>query len=115
MSHKEINLRSKSQDAAATEIMYEIAACRADGIELIRFNISYGDSNESITEGKRILSSIVRTLKNMKQKGSIQFIATPDSFESGSTESSFLYNKFPSLFSSKPTCSEDESFIYVKL
>lgn len=115
MIYKEILLRSKSADAAVTEIMYEIAACRADGVELIRFNISYGDDMESMNDGGKIISLLLRTLKNMKQKGSIQFIATPDSFKMGSTESSFLYNKYPSLFSTAPTCADGESFVFVKL
>ena len=80
MSYKEILLRSRTADAAVTEIMYEIAACRADGVELIRFNISYGNAMESMNEVGKIISALLRTLKNMKQKGSIQFLATPDSF-----------------------------------
>lgn len=115
MSYREINLRSVSADAAATEIMYEIAAARADGVELIRFDISYSDGSKTITEWKRIVSSAIRLLKGMKQKGSIQFIATPESFEVGSTESSFLYNKYPSVFETAPTVANGEIFIFVKL
>ncbi len=115
MSYKEILLRSRTADAAVTEIMYEIAACRADGVELIRFNISYGNAMESMNEVGKIISALLRTLKNMKQKGSIQFLATPDSFINGSTESSFLYNKYPSIFSSAPSCTDGDSFIFVKL
>ena len=39
MSYKEINLRALTPESAVTEIMYEIAACRADNIDLIRINI----------------------------------------------------------------------------
>ena len=115
MSYKEINIRSFGADSVATEIMYEIAAARADAVEIIRFNIFYGLDADTMNEGKKIYSSAIRLLKNMKQKGSIQFIATSDSFESGSTESSFLYNKYPSLFESSPVAEEGKSFIYVKL
>lgn len=115
MSYKEITLRSVSVDTQATEIMYEIAACRADRVELIRFNISYGISAEAMNETKKMFSSAVRLLKNMKQKGSIQFIATPDSFESGSTESIFLYNKYPDLFEGSDAMQNGDSYIFVKL
>ena len=115
MSYREINLRSASADAVATEIMYEIASCRADGVELIRFNISYGINLEAMNEVKKILSSATRLLKNMKQKGSIQFIATSDSFESGSTESSFLYNKYPELFEGSAVLDAGDNYIFVKL
>ena len=115
MSYREINLRSVSADAVATEIMYEIAAARADGVELIRFDISYSDGSKTMIDGKRIISSAIRVLKGMKQRGSVQFIATPESFENGSTESSFLYNKYPSIFETAPTVRDGESFIFVKL
>ena len=115
MIYKEILLRSCAPDAAVTEIMFEIAACRADGVELIRFNISYGNAMESMNEVGKILSTLLRTLKSMKQKGSIQFIATPDSLKNGSTESSFIYNKYPSIFSSAPSCADGERFIFVKI
>ncbi len=115
MSYKEIKLRSHSSESAITEIMYEIAACRADGVELIRFNIYYDEESKSMNDWRKVVASSIRTLKNMKQKGSIQFIATPESFENGSTESSFLYNKYPSLFELTPTVEEGESFIFVKL
>ena len=115
MSYKEINLRSNGTDTVATEIMYEIAAARADGVELVRFNISIGEDTEESSEMKKIVSSATRLLKNMKQKGSIQFIATPDSFKSGSMESSFLYNKYPELFENSDIRAEDKNYIFVKL
>ena len=114
MCFKEINLRSVTPDGAVTEIMYEIATCRADGVELIRFNISLSNSFDNM-EVRKILPNVIRTLKNMKQKRSIQFIATPESFENKSTESRFLSNKYPHLFESIPVVKEDESFIFVKL
>ncbi len=115
MSFKEINIRSLSADGVITELMYEIAACRADGVELARFNICSSSSDIAEGEGRKIFSAITRTLKGMKQKGSIQFFATKKSFAEGSTESSFLINKYPSLFASSPAYEEGEEFIYVKL
>ena len=115
MSYKEINIRSQSADAAVTEIMYEIAACRADAVELIRFNISYASSEGTMNEGKKIFSHAIRTLKNMKQKGSVQFIATEVDFATESTESNFLYNKYPEIFNSTPVARENEEYIYVKI
>lgn len=115
MNYKEIKLRAKSPEAAATEIMYEIAACRADRVELIRFNISYVEEAEEVNTSKKILAAVLKLLRNMKQKGSVQFIATPESFAAGSTESRFLYNKFPSIFDSTPSANEGETFVFVKI
>ena len=44
MNYKEINLRAKTPESAATEVMYEIASLRADGVGLIRINILYEES-----------------------------------------------------------------------
>ncbi len=115
MNYREINLRARGADAAITEITYEVAACRADGAGLIRFNISYGDTAEAMIETQKTVSALIRCLKGMKQKGSIQFIATPADFKTGTTETSFLYNKYPELFATAPICAEGESFIFVKL
>lgn len=114
MSYKEINLRAKTPETAVTEVMYEIASLRADGIGLLRINIIYEAGEELDTETKRIISQIIKLLKNMKQKGSIQFFATEDSFRLSSTEVVFLQNKYPAIFSAHPS-REGESFVFVKL
>ena len=115
MSYKEINLRSNGTDTVATEIMYEIAAARADGVELIRFNISIGEDTEESSEMKKIVSSATRLLKNMKQKGLIQFFATEKSFSNGSTEASFLMNKYSDSISLGDNKGGEVSYIYVKI
>lgn len=115
MIYKEIYIRSLLPDAASTELMYEIAGCRADGIELVRFNISYGTDDHAVGDTKKTFSSLIRTLKLMKQKGSIQFFATGNSFLTGSTEAIFLFNKYSDLLSSMPKAGEGEEFIYVKI
>ena len=53
MNYRMINLRAEMPEAAATEIMYEIAASRADGVDLIRLNI---ETHEDSTESKKKIS-----------------------------------------------------------
>ncbi len=114
MSYREINLRAKTPESVATEVMYEIASHRADGVGLLRINILY-DAGEGIdAEKKRILSGIIKLLKNMKQKGSVQFFATEESFRTGSTEVVFLQNKYPEVFSTPPAF-DGGAFVFVKL
>ena len=115
MSYKEINIRALHSDAATTEIMNEIAAARADGVELIRFNLRSDGSEEAVSATRKVYSSLIRTLRGMKQKGRIQFIATEESFVRGDTESIFLANKYPDLFSSAPASGEDDEFVFVKI
>ena len=113
MSYKEINLRSLTPDGALTEIMYEIATARADGVDLIRINFQCCDVEESF-DSKKLLSLVIRLLKTMKQNGSIHFFATLDSFARSTTEAVFLHNKYPEFFSVQPKV-ENGEFVYIKL
>lgn len=113
MKYKELKLRAKTPDGASTEIMYEIATARADGFNLIRIDISY-DENEGSVEIKKIIHTLIKLLKSMKQNGNIHFFATPESFSLGSTEAVFLQNKYPEHFADKVQNNEG-MFIYIKL
>lgn len=112
MSYREINLRASDPDAASTEIMYEIAAGRADSVDLIRFNISLPDAS---ADEKRLFFHAIRLLKNMKQKGTVHFLATREDFSISSTEAVFLQNKYPELFDSLPMENDGSLYIYVKI
>ncbi len=109
---KKILLRSNLPEHLATEIMYEIAAARADGAELIRIETSTSEDGASVY--KKLYSSLIRLLKGMKDDGRIQFFATKDNFDSLSTEAVFLQNKYPTHFES--ISSEDgKDYLYIKL
>ena len=115
MSYKEINLQSVTQESLSTEIMYEIAACRADGIELLRLNILPVETDEGLSDVNKLASYAIRTLKGMKQRGAIQFFATESSFESDATEAVFLTNKYPERFSAMPSTDGDGRYLYIKI
>lgn len=112
MSYIEINLRSDTPLSVSTEVMYEIASARVGGKSLVRFNLMLSGEEKN---AKRLLSSLKRTLKNMKGQGTIQFYALPDNFTEMRTEANFLINKFPSLFEQMPKESEDVFFAYAKI
>ncbi len=109
MKIKYIQLKSGLGDEALTEIMFEIASARAEGAGLLRFELNEQDESFS-----KLMLYIIRKLKGMKQKGHIQFFATSDSFEKGSTEAIFLMNKYPALFECV-NADEIKKYIYVKL
>lgn len=109
MSYKELSLRAELPEGAVTELMYEIASCRADDADLIRINI-----DATLPEIKKILSASLKTLKAMKEKGSIQFYATKESFDLMRTEAVFLQNKYPDLFS-EIISSENQVYIFIKI
>ena len=109
---KKLLLRSNLPEHLTTEIMYEIAAARADGAELLRIEMPTDEDNASAH--KKLSSSLIRLLKGMKDEGRIQFFATRDKFDSQSTEAVFLQNKYPEHFEYNNSESQAE-YVYIKL
>ena len=105
--YKIIDLKSENIDSMTTEIMFEVAGARADGNELIRLNINNDEA--------KLYDGAIKLLKNMKQKGLIQFFATEKSFSNGSTEASFLINKYQDSISLSDNEGREASYIYVKI
>ena len=105
--YKIIDLKAENIDSMTTEIMFEVAGARADGNELIRLNINNDET--------KLYDSAIKLLKNMKQKGLIQFFATEKSFVNGSTEASFLMNKYQDNISLGDNKGGEVSYIYVKI
>ncbi len=114
MSYKEINLRATTAESACTEIMYEVATLRADGVQLIRLNINI-DGNSDDIDGKKLFSAVVKLLRDMKWGRRIQFFATRDSFKLGKTEAVFLQNKYPDIFDGLTSHNEGSEYVYIKL
>lgn len=114
MKYREIEVRATSREGISTELMYEIATCRADGSELIKFIFRKSNEQESDLT-RRNVASAIKLFKLMKQKGQVQFIATSSSFDNSETEAVFLLNKYPDIFENAPKESEGEVFIFVKL
>ena len=102
-----IDLKSENIESMTTEIMFEVAGARADGNELIRLNINNDEA--------KLYDGAIKLLKNMKQKGLIQFFATEKSFSNGSTEASFLINKYQDSISISDNEGREASYIYVKI
>ena len=114
MKYKVIELRGKEAQDLVTEVMFEIASAKVDGLDLIRLNIHLL-IDEAGNISKKNLKSVIKTLKNMKSTGQIQFFATPESFKTSSTEAVFLINKYPALFVNMEDASETDTYIYTKL
>lgn len=75
-----------------TELRFDIASAKADGVELIELEVSLTHDDEV---DKRILNFITRILGVMRREGLIQFYATPRGFADGAKEAEFLKNKYP--------------------
>ena len=114
MNYVEIDIKSIDFSSLETEIMYEIATAKVDGAELLRLNLPLSRVEESELPIKKYLQRASKILKELKQKGKIQFLATSHEFKYSLTEAVFLINKYPELFISQDSA-EDESYIYIKL
>ena len=110
MNYKCIQLRGVDASAIKTEIMYEVAAARVSGAELLRVNIH---CDEELLQNK-VISALLRILKGMKSAGTIQFFATESSFAQRSMEAEFLLNKYPTLALDDQE-TDDQSYVYVKI
>jgi len=111
MNYKKIEL-SGDIEGLNTELAFEIAAARADGVELIELSFPSFNAERDI---ERFGNSVKRTLKNMKGKALIQFFAFPENFERQGTESVYLINKYPEKFEQSESSSEKSKGVFVKL
>ncbi len=114
MKYKAINLTGAEPRDLTTETMFELASARAENIELVRFNMALlpEDTGNLV---KKNLNAVLKTLKNMKATGQIQFFATQESFKSSSTEAVFLLNKYPDIFENTKDEKDSNTYIYVKI
>ena len=113
--YKEIKLNGKEQDSLLTELLFEIAVARADGVQLVRFNLAPADEQIEEKQIKRTVDKLIKQLKKMKSEGRIQFYATESDFLDSTTKANFLVNKYPSVFASQPEKVCEMPFVYVRI
>ena len=113
MSYKIIELKGRNTQTSYTELLFEIASAKAGGIKLIRFNIKAAVNEAEAKDVKKMISSLIKTLKQMKSKGQIQLFATPTSFEKTTTEAVFILNKHPYVISEIKPDESLEFFFYI--
>ena len=82
-------LMSDSYDEIFTEIRYAIATARANGGELVSFELGIPTDDDS-----KIFAATAKNLKAMKKEGKIDFFVSGDDFSFGNAEVSYLMNKF---------------------
>ena len=111
MKYKTIKLLGNNSQELNTELAFEIAVAKADGEELIKFDVQ--DSDDAAYTSAKKLSTIKKLLRTMKDGRKIQFYASADSFEKSSTEAVFLINKYPDIVENIP--SDQGEYIFVKL
>ncbi len=112
---KTVELKGRVFHSSRTEMLFEIASAKSEGVEIVRFDIPVATDETEQSNLKKMTSSLIKELRQMKTKGQIQLYATPTSFEKMSTEAVFLLNKYPFLSDDAELTEKLEGFIYVKI
>ena len=93
MTLKKCLLEHMDLEYLMTELRFNIAASRAEKIELILFELA----TEEERSRRRRYTSVLFRLRQLKREGIIQFFATENDFADNTTEADYLLNKYPQL------------------
>ena len=110
--YKRLELSAEESVKVATEVMFEVATARAEGVELMRFSLKAKEDARIVS---RLSRAAKKVLKDMKGRGAIQFFAFPESMENKSMEYEFIVNKYSGLLDLSADGVEGEEYFYVKL
>ena len=95
-------------DTMKTEILFRIATARADGSDLIRFDISGSED-----ERDQIIFRCKKILKAAKNDGTIKLFAFEEDFEKKATEAEYLLNLYPEI--AEKVEKTEYSYFYLKI
>lgn len=76
-----------------TELRFNIAAARAEKMELVLFELATDDDRSR----RRRYTSILFRLRQLKREGTISFFAAESDFADGTTEADYLLNKYTEI------------------
>ena len=110
MDFKEISLELSEPNSFITELKFEIATARAEGAQVLRVGTQTIDKENN----EKLHKQLTKSLRAMKQKGTIQFYAFSEGFLRHSTEAVFLMNKYPDYFDNSQQL-EGEDVLFIKI
>ena len=87
-------LTAHTHNLILTEIMFFVVSAKTVKSDLIRLKIKR-EQDASISE--KAFTETVKILKSLKRRKLIQLFVTPADFETRSTETAYLLNKYPTL------------------
>ncbi len=91
----EYNVSGTNKSTIRTEVLFAIASAKSQGADLLSLKIITDNGTVSKT---RILT-LERELRQAKKNGQIQLFVLATALDVDTTETEYLKNKFPSLFS----------------
>lgn len=92
-----------------TEVKFNIAGARVDGVELVRLDLRLTGDDRDNSRRERCL---IKVLRSIKRNGTIQFFVTGQDFETLTTEAEFLKNKYSNIINYS---TQEYLYIYVKM
>lgn len=87
-------LTGHTHDLLLTEIMFFVVSAKSVNTDLIKLKIK---REEDAPISEKTLSDAVKILKSLKRRKLIQLFVTPVDFETPSTETAYLLNKYSTL------------------
>lgn len=91
MPFRSFKLSGRSKRDYNTELRYDIASCKVDGVQLVGLFI---DKEDNDAENSRLCGCVVKILSSMKKNGDIQFFLKPDAFNESTREVDYVMNKY---------------------
>ena len=105
----EIRLDGSCYAEMDTEIKYSVVSAKYDKYELMLIKILNSDDEK---DNDRRVFCATKVLRALKKNGDIQFFLSAEAIDLGSTEASYLKNKYPDEINKRE---EGYSLIFVKL
>ncbi len=109
MNLKKCVLEHMDLEYLMTELRFNIAAARAEKVELLMLELATEDERSR----RRRYTSVLFRLRQLKRDGTVQFFATEEDFADNTTEADYLLNKYPELAEVAGVAGEREHRIVV--
>ena len=94
MSYLLSDLNGIEKNEINTRLLFDIATARSSNYPLVKFILNF-------EEGEKNLKILTNALRTLKKKGKITFFTSSLDFSKGSTETEYLFNKFPEILNEK--------------
>ena len=109
--YKKYQITQIEPKASETEAYYHIACARERGEELVCLCFSYSDEKSL----GRVFQNTLKILKSYKRAGKITLFIPSEALCESTTETKYLFNKYPDLENDPFLFNPDLPFILVRL
>lgn len=92
MHYKTEAITATVYDAVYTEVLFHIACARAEGVDVLCLTV-----RRDLPAAPKVTAHIEKTLRQFKRRGLLQMFVTRTGLSEGSTECSYLLNKYPDV------------------